>query len=600
LDGLNESNFEKTVNQYIEQQNNIWFETEKLGFFCVAMRKDLIAKIGYLDEKFGIGMFEDDDYCLRVRKTGLKLAIIEDCFVYHKGSVSFGKLTVQNYQQLFKKNRAYFRQKHSVDWSLTDIAFSYWEKINNDLLTYCKVNKDIPPEINRILVRLENFKHLLVQIHRAELLNTPSDTPAKVSHIAKRAMWHTRWFNFKRNVILGTTKEKIRYFNTISRSILRRLGVNQQSNLPKEVISHLLVMRGYLGNQKLLIFPATIDFNFMTQRPQQLANSFAEAGFLVVYGTLNHTVDNVEISEKYGNNLFLLNEQYFPLISHVFTPEESIYYCLWPNNIKHLPYLPYSFLLYDYMDELSLLDLPINILERNHSSILNKANLVTVSSSTLMEKIPNEIKSKSLLVNNAVSVDFINAVKKCKSVPRELVEFDDYSIIGYYGAIAEWMDFDLLELLLNELQQTKLVLIGPVAPIISHHLIRLADLYSNLIVLPTKTQNELVPFLKRFDVCMIPFVIDNVTKAVSPVKLYEYFGAGKPVVATAMPECRKFDSVYIANNNNHFVNIIKNYLDGKFEFDKSELIKLASDNTWAHRVDLIKSKMLDVSNINIF
>ena len=90
LAGLNENNYAEIAGAYIERQKNVWFTTEKLGFFCVAMRRTLPEKIGLLDEKFGIGMFEDDDYCIRAKQAGFTLAVVEDCFVYHKGSVSFG------------------------------------------------------------------------------------------------------------------------------------------------------------------------------------------------------------------------------------------------------------------------------------------------------------------------------------------------------------------------------------------------------------------------------------------------------------------------------------------------------------------------------
>ena len=115
LKGLNEKNFEKVSEAYIEQQRGVWYPTEKLGFFCVAMRRTVLDKIGYLDEKFGIGMFEDDDYCVRAKKAGFILAIVEDCFVYHKGSMSFNKLTGASYLELFEKNKAYFRKKHRLE-----------------------------------------------------------------------------------------------------------------------------------------------------------------------------------------------------------------------------------------------------------------------------------------------------------------------------------------------------------------------------------------------------------------------------------------------------------------------------------------------------
>jgi GT2 family glycosyltransferase len=133
LPGLDETNFEQLANQYTDRQAGQSFTTEKLGFFCVAMRRNLVDEIGLLDDGFGVGMFEDDDYCLRVMQKGYRLAVAEDCFVFHKGSVSFKKLNAADYAQIFKKNRDYFFLKHGNVWVFSDIARAIWEKINADL-----------------------------------------------------------------------------------------------------------------------------------------------------------------------------------------------------------------------------------------------------------------------------------------------------------------------------------------------------------------------------------------------------------------------------------------------------------------------------------
>jgi len=166
LDGLNEKSFEEIAAAYVERQKGVWFITEKLGFFCVAMRRNLIEKIGYLDEKFGIGMFEDDDYCIRAKKAGFTLAVVEDCFVYHKGSVSFKKLATIDYVELFNKNRGYFFEKHSILWTYTDIAFALWLKIRGDLVAVEKNGEKAA--IERVKGRVEGMTNALFQLRDVE------------------------------------------------------------------------------------------------------------------------------------------------------------------------------------------------------------------------------------------------------------------------------------------------------------------------------------------------------------------------------------------------------------------------------------------------
>ena len=89
------------------------FETEMLGFFCIAMRRDVFDLVGMLDETFGLGFYEDDDYCMRVRHAGYRLICAEDVFVYHKGGGSFG-LIANGARKIMKENRRKLKIKHPL------------------------------------------------------------------------------------------------------------------------------------------------------------------------------------------------------------------------------------------------------------------------------------------------------------------------------------------------------------------------------------------------------------------------------------------------------------------------------------------------------
>ncbi len=592
LPGLSEKNYEEISGAYTERQRGVWFRTEKLGFFCVAMRSEVPDKIGYLDERFGIGMFEDDDFCLRAKKAGYQLAVVEDCFIYHMGSVSFGKLALESYQILFEKNKAFFREKHGIDWTLTEIAFSYWEKFNIDLRALSETSKTTSVEIERIFYRFENFKHLLVQIHSAELSRTQTGgRPVSVHPFVTRSMWQARWSNFHRNIINGSSGSRLRYLRTLPIRLLRRIFNRPILLIPPELLRILNLIKKGLKGRKLIIFPATVDFHYMLQRPQQLARAFSEAGFIVIYGTLNHQADKVEIIEKITDNLFLMHEHFFPFLANVFKSEESIYYCLWPNNLKHLGNLPHSYLIYDYMDELSLLDLPQEELSRDHHLMLDKADLVTVSADKLMNSLPLHIKSKALLINNAVSQEFIDAVDAETGNAQELEAFQGHPILGYYGAIAEWLDFELIEHLATELLNARIVLIGPVSEAVSERIAMTLKNHTNVILLPPCKHLDLVPFLKNFDICMIPFLKNAVTDAVSPVKLFEYFSAGKPVVTTDIAECAKYSLIHIGKTHEKFTTAVKNILTGSCVNTSKESRQIALANTWQHRIEKITTAM---------
>lgn len=92
------------------------FITDKLCFFCVAFRRDLLETVGMLDENFGLGFYEDDDYCLRVKNAGFLLKCLEDVFVYHHGSATFNSIPRQT-KLLLKRNKALLEAKHGFTYS---------------------------------------------------------------------------------------------------------------------------------------------------------------------------------------------------------------------------------------------------------------------------------------------------------------------------------------------------------------------------------------------------------------------------------------------------------------------------------------------------
>jgi GT2 family glycosyltransferase len=88
-----------------------------LTMFCTALRRDVYERVGPLDERFGLGLFEDDDYSLRVRGAGYRLAVADGVFVHHFGQATVGDPTVvPDYGALFYENRSRFEAKWGMRW----------------------------------------------------------------------------------------------------------------------------------------------------------------------------------------------------------------------------------------------------------------------------------------------------------------------------------------------------------------------------------------------------------------------------------------------------------------------------------------------------
>ena len=72
-----------------DEHRGQWFTAPKLSGFCVLMKRAVYEAIGGLDERFGLGLFDDDDLAVRARRAGFELAVAHDLFVHHFGSRTF-------------------------------------------------------------------------------------------------------------------------------------------------------------------------------------------------------------------------------------------------------------------------------------------------------------------------------------------------------------------------------------------------------------------------------------------------------------------------------------------------------------------------------
>jgi glycosyltransferase involved in cell wall biosynthesis/GT2 family glycosyltransferase len=102
--------------QFVRQHDGEVFDIPMLAMFCVATRRSTFDRVGLLDEKFGMGMFEDDDYSQRVRELKLRVVCARDSFVHHWMRAAFSKVPQAEYDAVFAQNRTYFEKKWGRPW----------------------------------------------------------------------------------------------------------------------------------------------------------------------------------------------------------------------------------------------------------------------------------------------------------------------------------------------------------------------------------------------------------------------------------------------------------------------------------------------------
>lgn len=108
-------NRHKYNKEFTNQSNpHRWFDTDFISGFCMLIKREVIDRIGLLDERFNFGSFEDNDYCLRAMKAGYRLVVAGDTFVYHLGSQTFKGNRLDD-KRIGAKNRLLYNEK----WSIT-------------------------------------------------------------------------------------------------------------------------------------------------------------------------------------------------------------------------------------------------------------------------------------------------------------------------------------------------------------------------------------------------------------------------------------------------------------------------------------------------
>ncbi|QWU15251.1 Glycosyltransferase, GT2 family [Paenibacillus sophorae] len=92
-----------------------WSETKRLVGLCFLFKREVLGKVGLLDERYSPGHYEDDDYCMRARLHGYRLLIAGDCLVHHEGSASFKEVYRSGWGELIERNRRLYIEKWGID-----------------------------------------------------------------------------------------------------------------------------------------------------------------------------------------------------------------------------------------------------------------------------------------------------------------------------------------------------------------------------------------------------------------------------------------------------------------------------------------------------
>ncbi len=409
----------------------------------------------------------------------------------------------------------------------------------------------------------------------------------------------------KKYGVMGTIKKMFSYFNANY-----FIKVNSRFDTlinKKKYISEIKKILS-IDNDRIIVWRSSFGYNVpLFQRPQHIAYNLSKKKCLVLYEVTTMT-DKVKTIKKINDNLYLVNfnNKYYSdlLLKELSEAKKTKYlefystdWTLSLKTVKEYKENNYK-IIYEYIDDISseiagTKNIPKNIIDKYNYAVNNKDVFIVCSADTLYNDILQKRGNENLvLTSNGVDYNFFKKYEKYNLESNyEKIIHNGKINICYYGALAKWFDYDLIKEI-DKTNKYNIIIFG----------IKYDESYdknikksSNIYFLGSKKYEYLKYYAKKVDILIIPFLINDVTKSTSPVKIFEYMALGKPIVTTNMNECKKHKSVLIGTNHKEFLKKLEEAYKLKNDKEYVKLLdKEAKANDWSIKandiINLIKTK----------
>ena len=212
--------------------------------------------------------------------------------------------------------------------------------------------------------------------------------------------------------------------------------------------------------------------------------------------------------------------------------------------------------------------------------LIKKSDLVVANSGYLTEYC-SRFNSHSYYIGQGCNLDLFDAAKR-QEAPAEL-QWIEPPVIGYVGAvIANRLDEDIIFRIAKANRKWNVVLVGPEDETFQNSSLHQLP---NVLFVGRKPMEQLPDFVKAFDVCINPQLLNLLTIGNYPLKVDEYLAMGKPVVATRTETMKLFeDHTYLADKPEDYPVLIQKALDEDNEQRRQSRIAFARTHTWENSV----------------
>jgi glycosyltransferase involved in cell wall biosynthesis len=234
-------------------------------------------------------------------------------------------------------------------------------------------------------------------------------------------------------------------------------------------------------------------------------------------------------------------------------------------------------IVYDCMDELSKFRFAPRELVDRERYLMAQADVVFAGGYKLSQSKAKYHQNVHFFGCGVDVAHFATARSADVQVPREIASLKR-PVIGYYGVIDERIDYELLRALSVSLPDAELVMVGPVVKVDPAELPRA----ENIRWLGQRQYAELPAHVKGFDVCLMPFALNEATEYINPTKTLEYMAAGKPIVSTPVSDVvHNFTPVVtVARTNEEFAAAVRAAIESPSAEMIARGLEQARANSW--------------------
>jgi glycosyltransferase involved in cell wall biosynthesis len=232
---------------------------------------------------------------------------------------------------------------------------------------------------------------------------------------------------------------------------------------------------------------------------------------------------------------------------------------------------------YDCMDELSKFRFAPKALVDRERLLIASSNVVFTGGYRLSQS-KRKLHDNVHFFGCGVDVEhFAQARDRTLPVPEAIASLGR-PVIGYYGVIDERIDYELLAKLSGAFPDAALVMIGPVVKVDPRELPQAPNIHW----LGQRQYDELPAHLKGFDVCLMPFALNEATEFINPTKTLEYMAAAKPVVSTAISDVLHHfaDAAEVGTSHDEFIAAVGRALEKPDAGRISRGLVMACNSTW--------------------